>query len=135
MPTEKKIKARGTREEVWNNEARATAGKLTKDLLMVNTRGKIVSRRQSEAAAARYPGLKAKLHGGEPPDTVCRVAAAPVAPPDDDTGTPAAEKDETVRAIWEEMEERNLHRTFLMGLSASRRYNHREHPYVYEYIP
>lgn len=54
-------KARGTREEVWSGSARRTSGGLVKDDLMLNKRGKLVSKKQSLAASGRYPELKKKL--------------------------------------------------------------------------
>ena len=55
------MNARGSREEVWEGKARRTAGGLCKDDLVKNMAGKIVSKRQSETAKARYPALKQKL--------------------------------------------------------------------------
>ena len=56
-----KIKARGNRGEVWAGTARRTSGNLTKDDLILNSRGKLVSKKQSETAKINYPTLKAKL--------------------------------------------------------------------------
>ena len=64
-----RIKARGSREEVWAGTAQRTSGGLRKADLVINKRGKIVGLRQSLAAKARYPALKAKL------------CAAPYTPP------------------------------------------------------
>ena len=50
---EKPIKARGTRKEVWEGTAMHTGSGLSKDDLFLSKTGKIVSRRQSEAAKAR----------------------------------------------------------------------------------
>ena len=58
---QQRVKARGTREEVWAGTARRTSGGLTKDDIMMNPRGKLVSIKQSNSAKARYPALKAKL--------------------------------------------------------------------------
>ena len=73
MNQQQLLQARGTREAVWAGTARKTSGGLTKDDLMMNPRGKLVSIKQSNAAKARYPELKAKL--------CASVAAAPVAVP------------------------------------------------------
>ena len=40
----------GTRAEVWSGVADRTRGGLTKDGLMINARGKLVSRKRSELA-------------------------------------------------------------------------------------
>jgi hypothetical protein len=68
------MKARGTRQEVWEGIARATSGGLLKADLKKNSRGNLVSIKQSEIARARYPELKAKL---------CAVSAPAVAAPAD----------------------------------------------------
>ena len=61
------MNARGSREEVWAGTARATSGGLTKSDLVKNARGtKIVSIKQSNAARARYPALKARLCAAAP---------------------------------------------------------------------
>ena len=63
------IAARGSKQEVWNGTAHKTAGGLTKADLVLSKKGKPVSKRQSEAAAARYPAMVAALiakHGGKP---------------------------------------------------------------------
>lgn len=65
------MKTRGTREEVWNGIARATSGGLVKDDLKKNARGALVSIKQSDAARARYPALKAKLCAA-PPACACK---------------------------------------------------------------
>ena len=62
-----RVKTTGSREEVWAGTARKTSGGLTKEDLTLNKRGKVVSRRQSDAAKARYPALKAKLCAGQAP--------------------------------------------------------------------
>lgn len=41
------MKSKGTKEEVWNNLAKKTSGGLTKDDLIVNANGKIVSKKKS----------------------------------------------------------------------------------------
>lgn len=83
------MKTRGTREEVWNGIARATSGGLVKDDLKKNARGALVSIKQSDAARARYPALKAKLCAA-PPACACKgqpcvcqpnAAAQPAAQP------------------------------------------------------
>ena len=58
---EAKIAARGSKQQVWNGTAQRTAGGLTKVDLMLNKRGKPVSKKQSEAAAARYPAMVAAM--------------------------------------------------------------------------
>ena len=55
------IAARGSKEAVWAGTAHKTAGGLTKADLVLSKRGKPVSKRQSEAAAARYPAMVAAL--------------------------------------------------------------------------
>ena len=47
------MKARGTRDEVWEGIARATSGGLVKADLRKNARGVLVSIKQSDAAKAR----------------------------------------------------------------------------------
>lgn len=44
-----KIKANGSKLEVWNGSAKHTSGGLVKDDLVKNKRGKIVSRKQQAA--------------------------------------------------------------------------------------
>lgn len=44
----KSIRSVGTREQVWEGLAKKTAGGLTKDDLIMNSRGKIVSKKRSE---------------------------------------------------------------------------------------
>ena len=63
------IAARGSKQEVWNGTAQRTAGGLTKADLVLSKGGKPVSKKQSEAAAARYPAMVAAMvakHGGKP---------------------------------------------------------------------
>ena len=70
METTTHIAARGTKQAVWNGTAHKTAGGLTKADLVLSKRGKPVSKKQSEAAAARYPAMIAALlakHGGKAP--------------------------------------------------------------------
>ena len=55
------IAARGSKQEVWAGAAYKTAGGLTKADLVLSKKGKPVSKRQSEAAAARYPAMVAAL--------------------------------------------------------------------------
>ena len=62
------IAARGSKQAVWDGAAHKTAGGLTKADLVLSKSGKPVSKRQSEAAAARYPAMVAALiakHGGK----------------------------------------------------------------------
>ena len=69
MESPHKVAARGSKQEVWNGAAHKTAGGLTKADLVLSKGGKPVSKRQSEAAAARYPAMIAALlakHGGKP---------------------------------------------------------------------
>ena len=47
------MKVRGSKSDVWYGRAMKTPGGLTKDKLMVNRYGKIVSRKQSEAGKRR----------------------------------------------------------------------------------
>lgn len=54
---EAKIAARGTKQAVWDGAALKTAGGLTKADLVLSKRGKPVSKKQSAAAAARYPAM------------------------------------------------------------------------------
>lgn len=54
-------KKRGNRDEVWNGIAEMTSGGLHKSDLIMNNRGVIVSKRQSDAAKERYPQLVHKL--------------------------------------------------------------------------
>jgi len=93
------MKARGTRDEVWEGIARATSGGLVKADLRKNARGVLVSIKQSDAARARYPELKAKL---------CAVAAPADAAPAE---TAPAEMAPAVAAPAETAEERAA-RTF-----------------------
>ena len=44
----------GTRNEVWNGDAKMTRGMLTKDDLIMSSAGRLVSKRKSEAAKANY---------------------------------------------------------------------------------
>ena len=63
------IAARGSKQEVWNGAAQRTAGGLTKADLVLSKKGKPVSKRQSQAAAERYPAMVAAMvakHGGKP---------------------------------------------------------------------
>ena len=69
METTHHIAARGSKQEVWTGRAHKTAGGLTKSDLVLSKGGKPVSKRQSEAAAARYPAMVAAMvakHGGKP---------------------------------------------------------------------
>ena len=74
------IKARGSKKDVWHGLAKRTAGGLTKDDLVLNKRGKPVSKKQSDAAKLRYPALKAALCGAAVPvqAAVPVLAAVPV---------------------------------------------------------
>ena len=75
------VKARGSKKDVWHGYARRTAGGLTKDDLVLNKRGKPVSKKQSEAAKLRYPALKAALCGAPIPPVQAALpvqAAVPV---------------------------------------------------------
>ena len=49
-----KAKKTGTRQEVFDGIATMTAGKLTKDDLIKNSRGTIVSKRKSDQSRKRY---------------------------------------------------------------------------------
>ena len=61
METTTHIAARGSKQEVWAGAAHKTAGGLTKADLVLSKKGKPVSKKQSEAAAARYPVMVAAL--------------------------------------------------------------------------
>ena len=61
MESPHKVAARGTKQEVYNGAAHRTAGGLTKADLVLNKQGKPVSKKQSQAAAARYPAMIAAL--------------------------------------------------------------------------
>ena len=52
---------RGSKLQVWNGTALKTAGGLTKADLTLNKKGVPVSKRQSEAAAERYPAMVAAM--------------------------------------------------------------------------
>ena len=71
---EQPIKARGTRKVVWEGTALHTGGGLSKDDLILNKGGKIVSLRQSEAAKARcqssLKSLKPDDNNGTSDETV-----------------------------------------------------------------
>ena len=70
MEATQHVAARGSKQEVWNGTAHKTAGGLTKADLVLSKKGKPVSKKQSEAAAARYPAMIAALlakHGGKAP--------------------------------------------------------------------
>ena len=47
------MKTRGSKHDVYHSRAWKTAGGLTKDKLIVNKYGKVVSRKQSEAGKKR----------------------------------------------------------------------------------
>jgi hypothetical protein len=69
MEATHKVATRGSKQEVWNGTAHKTAGGLTKADLVLSKGGKPVSKKQSEAAAARYPAMVAAMvakHGGKP---------------------------------------------------------------------
>ena len=55
------IAARGSKQAVWDGTAQRTAGGLTKADLVLSKKGKPVSKKQSEAAAARYPAMVAAM--------------------------------------------------------------------------
>ena len=55
------IKKTGTAIEVWKGQAKKTPGGLTKDNLMKNKRGKIVSKKKYEAGLRAYEQNKDKL--------------------------------------------------------------------------
>lgn len=44
----KKLPKRGTRDDVWNDRAEKTRGGLTKTDLILNSKGKVVSRKRQE---------------------------------------------------------------------------------------
>ena len=55
------VKRNGSREEVWKGLAQQTKGGLRKDDLILNSKGKIVSKLMSERAKANYPKLLEKI--------------------------------------------------------------------------
>ena len=55
---EQRLAARGTKQEVWDGVAARTPGGLTKDDLMINARGAVVSAKQSAAAKKRFDDSK-----------------------------------------------------------------------------
>ena len=55
------IKTFGTKLEVYRSKAKKTRGGLTKNDLMKNKRGRIVSKKQHAAGIKRYQQNKAKL--------------------------------------------------------------------------
>ena len=61
METTHKVAARGSKQDVWAGTAQRTAGGLTKADLVLNKQGKPVSKKQSMAAAERYPAMVAAL--------------------------------------------------------------------------
>ena len=78
----------GNREAVYYGRAKRTGGGLTKDDLVLNGQGKIVSRKASEAAARRYAktGGPQKLAAGPqfappPPPSASAPASAPASQP------------------------------------------------------
>ena len=56
-------KTYGTREEVFNEEAKKTRSGLTKEGLMMNPKGKIVSKKKYESGLKLYKNMKSKLCG------------------------------------------------------------------------
>ena len=61
MDTTHHIAARGSKKQVWDGTAHRTVGGLTKADLILNKQGKPVSKKQSQAAAERYPKMIAAL--------------------------------------------------------------------------
>jgi len=61
MEATQHVAARGSKQEVWTGRAHKTAGGLTKADLVLSKGGKPVSKKQSQAAAARYPAMVAAL--------------------------------------------------------------------------
>ena len=57
MEATKTPAARGSKLQVWAGSALKTAGGLTVADLVLSKKGKPVSKRQSEAAAERYPAM------------------------------------------------------------------------------
>lgn len=55
------VKTFGTKIEVYKGKAKKTRGNLTKDDLMKNKRGRIVSKKQYEAGVKRYQENKDKM--------------------------------------------------------------------------
>lgn len=51
----------GTKSQVWKGMADKTGGGLRKDDLVINKRGKIVSKRQHEAGLRRMPPLDSRF--------------------------------------------------------------------------
>ena len=52
------MKTKGTKEEVYNGDAKHTAGGLTKKDLMMNNKGKVISKRQHEAGKIAIDRMK-----------------------------------------------------------------------------
>ena len=61
METPQTLAKRGSKAEVWAGSALKTAGGLTKADLTLNKKGVPVSKKQSEAAAERYPAMIAAM--------------------------------------------------------------------------
>lgn len=61
VPDLPKVKAIGSRMDVYYGMALQTAGGLTKDDLCLNKRGRVVSKRASERARARFPEIQGRL--------------------------------------------------------------------------
>ena len=53
-----KVKAVGTKLEVWKGQAKHTSGGLTKDKLMKNKRGKVISKKKHAAGLKAMARLK-----------------------------------------------------------------------------
>ena len=53
-----KVKAVGTKLEVWKGKAKHTSGGLTKDKLMKNKRGKVISKKKHSAGIKAMARLK-----------------------------------------------------------------------------
>ena len=61
FPIPESLKAIGSRMDVFYGHAIQTAGGLTKKDLILNARGRVVSKRMSENAKKRYPQIKDRL--------------------------------------------------------------------------
>ena len=53
----------GTREEVFNGDAKKTRGGLHKEALMMNQKGKVVSIKKYESGIKLYKNMKTRLCG------------------------------------------------------------------------
>lgn len=66
MPPKKTLK-RGSRRQVWNGTAEKTPGGLTKECLMKNERGRIVSAKKCQTMKKSYKGSDSEEEVKEEP--------------------------------------------------------------------